>query len=103
MSNYIHTPKTISYNDIVECGFSLSSSRHKKFEIANQNCKLVKEFLTRALSRKDLGVEVGSSNYIEQSSHYFLRTKALQDHSYLPEITPETALPIMPSSFVKMN
>ncbi|MFZ7235655.1 hypothetical protein ACLSZ3_03750 [Avibacterium gallinarum] len=103
MSNYIHTPKTISYNDIVECDFSLSSSRHKKFEIANQNCKLVKEFLTRALSRKDLGVEVGSANYIGQSSHYFLRTKALQDHSYLPEITPETALPIMPSSFVKMN
>lgn len=71
MSNYIHTPKTISYNDIVECDFSLSSSQHKKFEIANQNCKLVKEFLTRALSRKDLGVEVGSANYIGQSSHYF--------------------------------
>lgn len=103
MSNYIHTPKTISYNDIVKRDFSLSSSRHKKFEIANQNCKLVKEFLTRTLSRKDLGVEVGSANYIGQSSHYFLRTKALQDHSYLPEITPETVLPIMPSSFVKMN
>ncbi|WP_373829742.1 hypothetical protein [Neisseria dentiae] len=103
MSNYIHTPKTISYNDIVKCDFSLSSSRHKKFEIANQNCKLVKEFLTHTLSRKDLGVEVGSANYIGQSSHYFLRTKALQDHSYLPEITPETALPIMPNSFVKMN
>ncbi|MCT8544396.1 hypothetical protein KZ368_03650 [Glaesserella parasuis] len=103
MSNYIHTPKTISYNDIVKRDFSLSSSRHKKFEIANQNCKLVKEFSTRTLSRKDLGVEVGSANYIGQSSHYFLRTKALQDHSYLPEITPETVLPIMPSSFVKMN
>jgi hypothetical protein len=103
MSNYIHTPKTISYNDIVECDFSLSSSRYKKFEIANQNCKLVKDFLTCALSRKDLGVEVGSANYIGQSSHYFLRTKALQDYSYLPEITPETVLPIMPSSFVEMN
>ncbi|MDO9740487.1 hypothetical protein Q7320_02650 [Glaesserella parasuis] len=103
MSNYIHTPKTISYNDIVKRDFSLSSSRHKKFEIANQNCKLVKEFSTRTLSRKDLGVEVGSANYIGQSSHYFLRTKALQDHSYLLEITPETVLPIMPSSFVKMN
>lgn len=103
MSNYIHTPKTINYNDIVECGFSLSSSQHKKFEITNQNYKLVKDFLTRALSRKDLGIEVGSANYIGQSSHYFLRAKALQDHSYLPEITPETALPIMPSSFVKMN
>ena len=103
MSNYIHTPKTISYNNIVECDFSLSSSRHKKFEIANQNCKLVKDFLTHDLSRKDLGVEVGSANYIGQSSHYFLRTKALQNHSYLPEVTPETVLPIMPSSFVKMN
>ena len=103
MSNYIHTPKAINYNDIVECGFSLSSSQHKRFEITNQNCKLVKDFLTRTLSRKDLGVEVGSANYIGQSSHYFLRTKALQAHSYLPEITPETALPIMPNSFVKMN
>lgn len=103
MNTYIHTPKIISYNDIIECDFNLSSSRHKKFEIANPNYKLVKEFLTRVLSRKDLGVEIGSVNYIGQSSHYFLRTKALQDHSYLPEITPETALPIMPSSFVKMN
>ena len=103
MSNYTHTPKTISYNDIVECGFSLSSSQHKKFEITNQNCKLVKDFLTRTLFRKDFGVEVGSANYIGQSNHYFLRTKALQEYSYLPEITPETALPIMPSSFINMN
>ena len=97
MSNYIHTPKTISYRDIVDGGFSLSSSQHKKFEIPNQNCKLVRDFLTRDLARKDLGVEIGSINYIEKSSHYFLRTKALQAHSYLPEISPETALPIMPS------
>ena len=103
MSNYIHTPKIIRYNDIVERDFSLSSSRHKKFEITNQNCKLVKDFLTCALSRKYLGVEVGSANYIGQSNHYFLRTKALQDHFYLPEITPETVLPIMPNCFVKMN
>lgn len=84
MSNYIHTPKTISYRDIVDGGFSLSSSQHKKFEIPNQNCKLVRDFLTRDLARKDLGMEVGSINYIEKSSHYFLRTKALQAHSYLP-------------------
>ena len=103
MSNYIHTPKTINYKDIVQCNFGLSSSQHKKIEVANQNCKLVKEFLARDLTRKDLGREVGSENYIEQSKYYFLRTKALQDHSYIPEITPETALPIKPSSFVKMN
>lgn len=103
MSNYIHTPKTINYKDIVQCNFGLSSSQHKKIEVTNQNYKLVKEFLARDLTRKDLGREVGSENYIEQSKYFFLRTKALQDHSYIPEITPETALPIKPSSFVKMN
>ena len=55
------------------------------------------------VARGDLGVEVGSLNYIGQSTHYFVRTKALQSHSFLPEITTETALPIIPNSFVKMN
>ena len=64
MSNYIHTPKTINYKDIVQCNFGLSSSQHKKIEVANQNCKLIKEFLARDLTRKDLGIEVVSENYI---------------------------------------
>jgi type I restriction enzyme S subunit len=59
--------------------------------------------LSRPLKRSDLGNEVGSINYIGQSPFYFLRTKALQSHTYLPEITPETALPIMPKAFIKTN
>lgn len=103
MSDYIHTPKTISYNDILNRNFSLSSSQYKIFEINNKNCILVRDFLMRNLNRKDLGIEVGSMNYIDKSTHYFLRTKALQSHSYLPEISKETSLPIMPDSFIKMN
>jgi type I restriction enzyme S subunit len=69
----------------------------------NENFLFVKDFLKRDLQRKDLGVEVGSLNYIGQSTHYFIRTKALQSHSFLPEISSETTSPIMPNSFVKMN
>jgi len=69
----------------------------------NKNYKLVGDFLYRPLKRSDLGVEVGSLNYISQSPFYFLRTKALQSYSFLPEITSESALPVMPNVFVKQN
>lgn len=104
MSNvYIKIPKSISFNSIVEKDYTLSSSQYMDLIMPNENYVFVKDFLSRKLQRTDLGVEVGSLNYIGQSTHYFIRTKALQSHSFLPEITSETALPIMPSCFVKMN
>jgi len=69
----------------------------------NQNFLYVRDFLSRPLQRKDLGVEVGSLNYIGKSTHYFLRTKALQEHSFIPEITSETAVPVNPKVFVNFN
>lgn len=104
MSNtYIKTPTSISFNSIVEKDYTLSSSQYMDLIMPNENYLFVKDFLNRDLRRKDLGQEVGSLNYIGRSSHYFVRTKALQSHSFLPEITIETALPIMPNSFVQMN
>ena len=104
MSNsYVKTPMSISYASIREKGFTLSSSQYRELVMPNPNFLYVKNFLSRSLQRKDLGHEVGSLNYINQSTHYFLRTKALQSHSFLPEITKETALPIMPQSFVQMD
>ncbi|GHT73325.1 hypothetical protein FACS189456_3620 [Bacteroidia bacterium] len=63
----------------------------------------MRDFLDRPLRNCDLGSEIGSINYIRKSPKYFLRTKALQEHSLLLEITKESALPIMPLSFVKMD
>lgn len=104
MSNsYVKTPTAISFSHIVEKDFTLSSSQYMDLVMPNENFLFVRNFLSRPLQRKDLGVEVGSLNYIGKSTHYFLRTKALQQHSFLPEITSETALPIMPNCFVKMN
>lgn len=103
MSKYITTKNLISFNEILVKGCSLSSSQYKDLSVKNENFLYVRDFLSRELNRKDLGEEVGSMSYIERSTHYFLRTKALQEHSFLPEITSETAIPILPSSFVQMN
>lgn len=102
-NNYIKTPESISINTIEAKDFTLSSSQYMDLVMPNKTFKFVKEFLSRKLTRKDLGYEVGSVNYIGQSPYSFLRTKALQTHTYLPEIVPETAIPVMPNAFVKQN
>ena len=103
MSEYIHIPNTINLQDIVKENYSLSSSQFMKLIMPNGNYKLVRDFLIRPLSRKDLGVEVGSMNYTEESPYRFIRTKALQESTYLIELNKETSLPIMPSEFCQMN
>ena len=101
--SYIRTPESISIKSIEEKGFTLSSSQYVDLVMPNRNYKFVGDFLSRPLKRSDLGVEVGSLNYINQSPFYFLRTKALQSHSFLPDITSDSALPVMPGVFVKQN
>lgn len=104
MSNkYVRTPESISFNLIEKKDFTLSSSQYSDLIMPNPNFKLVKDFLARPLKRSDLGVEVGSASYINDSPYLFLRTKALQAHSFLPEITQETAIPILPSVFTNQN
>ncbi|MDO9103995.1 MAG: restriction endonuclease subunit S [Methylovulum sp.] len=104
MSNrYIQTPESISINTIELNNFTLSSSQYMNLIMSNHNFLYVRDFLSRPLKRSDLGIEIGSINYIGKSSFYFVRTKALQSHSFLPEITSETALPIMPKVFHNTN
>src|SRR5688572_23667715 len=101
--SYIDTPISISISSILGKDFTLSSSQYKELLTPNKTFKFVKDFLSRPLKRSDLGNEVGSINYIDQSPNYFLRTKALQAHAYTPDITSETALPILPKVFRKTN
>lgn len=104
MSNsYVKTPNKILFSHIVNKNFTLSSSQYVDLEMPNRNFVYVRDFLKRPLRRKDLGIEVGSLNYIRKSNYFFLRTKALQRYSFLPDITSETALPIIPSCFINMN
>ena len=104
MSNsYIRTPEAISFQTIREKDYTLSSSQYMDLIMPNKNFKFVRDFLSRPLKRSDLGNEVGSINYIDKSPYHFLRTKALQAHSYLPDITSETAVPLMPRAFIQQS
>ena len=103
MSKYIKIPETITIKEIEQNNFSLSAPQYKSLVIENSNVVLVSDFLERNLKRSDLCNEVGSLNYIEKSHKYFLRTKALQKHTFLPEINAETAKPIYPKVFKSMN
>ena len=100
MSGYINAPTSISYKSLENNGYILSSFQYKDLIMPNKNYKFVRDMLSHPLTRNDLGYEVGSSNYIGKSPYYFLRAKALQSYSYLPDITSETALPIMPNAFI---
>lgn len=103
MNQYVRTPNAVHLNDVIGKDYSLSSSQYVSLVMPNTNSKPVSYFLSRPLKRSDLGKEVGSLSYIDHSTKYFIRTKALQAHSYLPDLTPETMLPILPKDFVDMN
>lgn len=103
MNNYVITPKSVCLKDILGKDYSLSSSQYVSLVLPNGNFKYVKDFLQRKLKRTDLGIEVGSLSYIDKSTRYFIRTKALQPFSYIPDFSKECKLPILPQDFVNMH
>jgi len=100
---YIKVPNEIDFSELKNKNFSLSSAQYKQIIMKNDNFITVRDFFIRPLTRRDLGREVGSVSYINQSPYYFLRTKALQSDSFLPDITKESVIPILPKMFEKMN
>lgn len=100
---YIETPIFTTINDIFERNFTLSATQYKSLQIKNKNVHSLKHFLSRELQRNDLGNEVGSECYVEESSYYFIKTKALQEESYLLDITKDSFQPISPQNFKDMD
>lgn len=105
VGRYVRIHNKISYHDMVEGveSYSMSPSMYMGLDIPNNSLWSVGDFLERPLSRQDLGNEIGADNYIRTSPFRFMRTKALQRYSYLPVISDETALPMMPYEFLNMD
>lgn len=103
MNKFVNAPKSISFSILKNRNWVLSPSMHKTLNIANSNVKQLSSFLYESLNNSHLGIEVGSVNYIEDSSHFFLKTKALQDFSFIPQFTEDSLTPIFPQSFFQMN
>ena len=60
MKKYIDVPQYTTLKNIQKNSFTFSATQYKKFNIKNNNKLKVKDFLSRELTRDDLGVEVGS-------------------------------------------
>lgn len=97
------SPIITKFQNVIDGKFQLSPSMHKIFIAPNANTKTVRDFLSRDLLRTDLGTEVGSINYVKNSPNYFIKTKALQSHTYLPLFSNESVENIHPSSFINHN
>lgn len=100
---YIDIPAYTTYNDIINKDYTLSATQYKSLNINNKNIKPLSSFLDRELKRSDLGSEVGSECYVENSQFLFIKTKALQPESYLLDETKESIQNITPHKYVEMN
>lgn len=100
---FVKTYSVVEFDKMFRDGYVMSPSLYKTFSIANSNCITVKDFMSRKLARKDLGTEVGSSCYIDYSSKYFVKTKALQETSFVIEDDCSSIIPINPKAFVDMD
>lgn len=95
-------PETVSYKEILDNGCSLSPIMYKKIEIKNHNVKTLKELLTEG-NEYQKGNEPGSQWYVKKSNKYLLRTKALQDFSYLIYPKGDCIIPINPKKSINLK
>lgn len=79
---YLRIPSDITFSEIAKRDASWSPSMYQRVIIHNPNVKRVGDLLN---SNKpfEKGIEPGSMHYLRKSQYYFIRTKALQDHSCL--------------------
>ena len=88
-----------SFKDIINNKFNLAPSQLKVAVISNRNTVLVRDLLDRQLKFSDNGNEIGSVNYISKSTHFFIRSKALQPEFFLLFLDNESVIPIRPQVF----
>lgn len=100
---YVRVPTEISIKDLVSKSHSFSAAQYKGIRIKNKNKAFLRDLLDRPLKPSDKGMEVGSQSYITHSPFQFIRTKGLQPESFLPSFSPESVVPILPTSFKNMS
>lgn len=100
--NYLRVPNEITLDEIRAKGFSLSAGMYRRVVIPTSAVKRVGDLLD-VNHPFDKGVEPGSLWYMKRSTHHFIRTKALQDYSYLLYPKGDATVPINPRVFVNVE
>ena len=95
---YLRVPREITLADFRAKGSSLSAAMYQRVEILNPNVKTIRELIHGC----DKGYDPGSRHYVKKSTHYFIRTKALQTHSWLLYPKGGAITPISPKVFEEL-
>ncbi len=98
--SYVEIPNAVRIQDILNAKASLSPQRYQRAHLQAKQRKFVRDFLD---GKPIKGQEVGSGAYIYRSPKAFVRTKALQPDSFIPQLTSDAVVPILPSSFRSMS
>ncbi|WP_133510227.1 hypothetical protein [Candidatus Thiosymbion oneisti] len=96
--DYLRVPREVRLSEIHARDAAWSPSMYRQVIIPNANVKRVEDLLICS-KPFEKGVEPGSINYLQRSTHFFIRTKALQNHSYLLYPKGDTIMPISPRVF----
>lgn len=93
---FIKVPEKINFKDLTS-NKSLSPLNYKGLIVKNKNKIKLRELILEPIVN---GTEVGSDQYIQKSNKFFIRTKAVQNESFLlKEKEHVTIVPIRPQSF----
>ena len=96
--NYLRVPREVTWEEIQNRDGSWSPSMFRRVIVPNMNVRRVGDLLDSSMPFEK-GTEPGSIHYLGRSTHYFIRTKALQDHSYLLYPKGDAITPISPKVF----
>lgn len=100
--SFNQVPKEIHYRDILGKGYSLSPLMYKKIQITNTTTRRIKDLLVEGNEYKK-GNEPGSQWYVKTSNKYLIRTKALQDFSYLIYPKGDSMIPLNPKRYIEFE
>jgi type I restriction enzyme S subunit len=92
---HLRVPREITLADLKAKDTSWSAGMYQRVEIPNSNQRKVGELLAAVHN----GNEVGSLAYVRNSPCSFIRTKALQPHSFLTQFKGGAVVPITPRAF----
>jgi len=96
--DYLRVPQEVRFGEMRDRNAAWSPSMFRRVIIPNTNVKKVRDLLNPS-KLFEKGVEPGSIHYLRRSTHFFIRTKALQDHSYLLYPKGDAITPINPKVF----
>ena len=77
----------IKYNDVIKNNFVLSPHQLQLIEYSNKNTFKLENLLLRKLNKNDNGIDIGSNNYMRNSSYKFLKTRVANRDNFIVDLS----------------